>query len=289
MNIISKSSAFKVLVLSIIVGVTLPTVALAAPYTQQVNLATADNFAVLGGSAITNTGSTVINGNVGLAPGSAISGFPPGLINGTQYTNNSTATKAKTDLVTAYNDAASRTPVTSVIAAGALGSMILTPGVYTAADSTFELDGPLTLDGEGDPNAVFIFQAASSLITAGASTVILQNGAQACNVFWQVTSSATLGTNSTFKGNILSLTSITATTGANVVGSLLARNGAVTLDANTITNETCAGGEAFAAPALPNTGVETTSSRFITPVVVTLIALFTAAGAFYAIRTNQNR
>lgn len=289
MNKNSKSSAFKVLALSVIVGVALPVVALAAPYTQQVNLATADNFAVLAGSAITNTGSTVINGNVGLAPGSAISGFPPGLINGTQYIANSTATKAKTDLVTAYNDAASRTPVTQVIAAGTLGNTTLTPGVYTSADSTFEIDGPLTLDGEGDASSVFIFQAASSLITAGASTVILQNGAQACNVFWQVTSSATLGTNSIFKGNILSLTSITATTGADIVGSLLARNGAVTLDANTITNETCTGGEAFATPVLPNTGVGTTNANFFAPILVSLAILFVAVSSFYVIRTNQNR
>jgi hypothetical protein len=121
-----------------------------------------------------------------------------------------------------------------------LGGTTKTAGVYDSADGTFGITGTLTLDAQGDPNAVFIFKTASTLITAGASSVVLVNDAQACNVFWQVGSSATLGTNSTFNGNILALTSITLTTGANVNGRVLARNGAVTLDTNTITKATCA-------------------------------------------------
>nr|MDQ3371322.1 ice-binding family protein [Actinomycetota bacterium] len=112
--------------------------------------------------------------------------------------------------------------------------------VYDSASGTFEITGALTLDAQGDPDAVFIFQTDSTLITASASRVVLINGAQACNVFWQIGSSATLGTNSSFAGNILALTSITATTGATVDGRLLARNGAVTLDSNTITASQCA-------------------------------------------------
>lgn len=203
-----------------------------------VNLGTADNFAVLAGSTITNTGSSVINGNLGLSPGSAVTGFPPGTLNGTQHVANSTAVQAQTDLTTAYNNAAGQTPVSTVPTE--LGGTTKTAGVYDSAAGTFGITGTLTLDAQGNANAVFIFKTASTLITAGSSNVVLANGAQACNVFWQVGSSATLGTNSTFKGNILALTSATLTTGANVEGRVLARNGAVTLDTNTITKATCA-------------------------------------------------
>lgn len=203
-----------------------------------VNLGTADSFAVLAGSTITNTGSSVINGNLGLSPGSAVTGFPPGTINGTQEVANSTAVQAQTDLTVAYNNAAGQTPVSTVPTE--LGGTTKIPGVYDSSPGTFGITGTLTLDAGGDPSAVFIFKTASTLITAGASNVVLTNGAQACNVFWQVGSSATLGTNSTFKGNILALTSATLTTGANVEGRVLTRNGAVTLDTNTITRATCA-------------------------------------------------
>lgn len=284
----NKNLTVKVIVASLVAGLLIPAVVLAAPYTQQVNLLTADNFAVLAGSTVTNTGSSVINGNVGLSPGSAIIGFPPGLINGTQYIANTTANTAKTDLVAAYDDAAGRTPVTAVVPSGELGGSTRTPGVYTAGDSTFEITGNLTLDGEGDPNAVFIFQAASSLTTASASTVTLINGAQACNVFWQVTSSATLGTTSDFKGNILSLTSISLTTGATVVGSILARNGAVTLDSNVITNETCAGGQGFATPSLPNTGVDSPQPATIVMwSIASVITILVSALLIASIRTKR--
>lgn len=202
-----------------------------------VNLGTADSFAVLAGSAITNTGSSVINGDIGSYPTMTITGFPPGTVNGTNQAGDTVTQGAKTDLITAYNNAAGQTPVSTVPTE--LGGTTKTAGVYDSAAGTFGITGTLTLDAEGDPSAVFIFKTASTLTTAGASNVVLINGAQACNVFWQVGSSATLGTNSTFKGNILALTSATLTTGANVEGRVLARNGAVTLDSNIITKTTC--------------------------------------------------
>jgi hypothetical protein len=148
-------------------------------------------------------------------------------------------------LTTAYNTAAAQAPTGTVSAD--LGGQTLTPGVYNSATS-LGLTGALTLDAQGNANAVFIFQAGSTLTTASASSVNLVNGAQACNVFWQIGSSATLGTASTFRGSILALTSITATTGATVDGRLLARNGATTLDSNTVTRAQCA------APAPPPPG-----------------------------------
>ncbi len=164
-------------------------------------------------------------------------GFPPGTVNGTQHITDPVAAQAQTDLTTAYNNAAAQAPTATVSAD--LGGQTLTPGVYTSA-SSLGLTGALTLDAQGNPNAVFILQAGSTLTTASASSVSLVNGAQACNVFWQVGSSATLGTASTFRGTILALTAITATTGATVDGRLLARNAAVTLDTNTITRSQCA-------------------------------------------------
>ena len=203
-----------------------------------VGLGTAQSFAVLAGSAITNTGPSVISGSVGLAPGSSVGGFPPGIVlAGTTQVANGMALQAKNDLVTAYNDAAGRSSTATV--SGDLAGRTLTSGVYTSA-SSLGLSGQLTLDAQGNPNAVFIFQAGSSLIVGSSSQVILIGGAQACNVYWQVGSSATIGTASAFVGNIMALTSITMTTAATLQGSALARNGAVTLDTNTITKATCA-------------------------------------------------
>lgn len=201
-----------------------------------VNLGTDDNFAVVAGSTITNTGASVITGDLGLSPGTSVTGFPPGTLGGNQYVNNAVAVQAQNDLTTAYNAAAGQAPAT---VATQLGGTTKSAGVYNSADGTFGITGTLTLDGQGDPNAVFIFKTASTLITGGSSVVSLTNGAQACNVFWQVGSSATLGTNSVFKGNILALTSVTLTTGANVEGRVLARNGAVTLDTNTVAKAVC--------------------------------------------------
>jgi hypothetical protein len=203
-----------------------------------VPLGTADSFAVLAGSAVTNTGPSVISGDLGVSPGTAVTGFPPGTVNaGTIHAADAVASQAKADLVTAYDDAAGRSS-TATISADLAGST-LTPGVYTSA-SSLGLSGDLTLDARGDPNAVFVFQAGSTLTAGSASRVLLTGGAQPCNVFWQVGSSATIGTSSAFAGNILALTSISLTTGATLNGRALARNGAVTLDTNTITKAACA-------------------------------------------------
>lgn len=206
---------------------------------QYVDLGTASNYGVLAGSTVTNTGSSTITGDVGVSPGLAITGFPPGLVNGTIHAGDASALQAQNDLTTAYNDAAGRAP-TGTIATGTLGGLTLVAGTYSSAGFALDLTGVITLNAQGNANAVWIFQAGSSLITASNSSVLLINGAQACHVFWQVGSSATLGTNSSFQGNILANTSITANTGAVITGRLLARNGAVTLDTNTILEAICA-------------------------------------------------
>jgi len=215
-----------------------------------VQLGTAAPFAVLAGTTVTNTGSSVISGDLGVSPGSAVTGFPPGQVNnGTQHITDGVALQAQSDLTTAYNDAAGRTPVNTVSAD--LGGQTLAPGVYNSA-SSLGLTGTVTLDAQGDPSAVFVFQAGSTLITAPTSTVALTGGAQACNVFWQVGSSATLDTASTFVGTIMALTSATLDTGATVQGRVLARNGAVTLDTNTITTPTtCAVSSTTTTTAAP--------------------------------------
>jgi hypothetical protein len=205
-----------------------------------VNMGTTTPFAVLAGSTVTNTGPSVISGSLGVSPGTAVTGFPPGLvINGTQHAADAVALQAKNDLVTAYNDAAGRTPVTVVSAD--LGGQSLAPGIYKAS-SSLGLTGTVTLNGQNNANAVFIFQAGSTLTTASSSRVQLINGAQACNVWWQVGSSATIGTATTFVGSILALTSASLNTGATVSGRVLARNGAVTLNDNTITEPSCTSG-----------------------------------------------
>lgn len=191
------------------------------------------SIAVLAGSTVTNTGTTTVAGDVGLSPGTAVTGFPPGATTGTIHIADSVAARAQAALTAGYIDAAGRTGGTSV--SGDLVGRTLTPGVYTST-SSLAISGDVTL--KGDPSAVFIFQIASTLTTASGSHVIL-DGVSACNVFWQVGSSATLGTYSTFNGNILALTSITLTTGVNLHGRALARNGAVTLDSDVITGCTC--------------------------------------------------
>jgi LPXTG-motif cell wall-anchored protein len=221
-----------------------------------VALGSAASYGVLGGSTVTNTGSSVIEGDVGVSPGTAITGFPPGTATGTMHANDTAAANAQSALTTAYNDAAGRA-TTSTIAAD-LGGQTLVPGVY--AGGAIGLTGTLTLDGGGDPTATFIFKAASSLVTASSSSVALIGGATACNVFWQVTSSATLGTGSSFVGSILALTSITANTGASITGRLLARNGAVTLDTNTVRRPSCAAPASSTSSTSSSTSTSTSSS-----------------------------
>lgn len=202
-----------------------PMAALAA---TQPRMGTAANFAVLAGSTVTNTGPTVINGGLGLSPGSAVTGFPPGVAT-SQHKTDAVARQAKTDLVTAYNDLASWGATRSMTGLD-LGGKTLTPGVYTFSSSA-QLTGTLTLKGNG----IFIFQMGSTLTTASNSRVLVTGGAQGCGVFWKVGSSATLGSGTRLVGTVVAMTSITMVTGASLLpGRALARNGAVTLDSNLI-------------------------------------------------------
>ncbi|WP_423782803.1 ice-binding family protein [Ferrimicrobium acidiphilum] len=204
---------------------------------SSVVLGTAGSYSVLAGSTVTNTGSSTLQGDLGLSPGSAVTGFPPGLVGGATNVDNANALQAQTDASAAYTQAADMTPATPQPAN--LAGLTLSPGVYSVPAGTSNLTGTLTLDGEGNPSGVFIFQMPSTLITSSSSSIILTNDANPCNIFWQVTSSATLGTNSSFQGTVLALTSITANTSATINGRLLARNGAVTLDSNRISNPVC--------------------------------------------------
>jgi Ice-binding-like len=189
----------------------------------------------------------VITGNLGLSPGSAVTGFPPGSVTGVKHIHDAVALKAKNDLITAYTDAATA-PTTSNLTGKNLGGKNLIPGVYTFSSSA-QLTGSLTLSGNG----VFIFRIGSTLTTASNSVVLLRNGAQACAVYWQVGSSATLGSATQFQGNLMALTSITMVTGANILkGRALARNGALTLHRNRITPP--AGTCTVSSVTVPGTG-----------------------------------
>lgn len=222
---------------SIILGI-LSVSAMPAAFAAEpkIGLGTTESYSVLAGQTVTNTGTSVLASDLGVSPGTAITGFPPGIVLGTVHAADAPASQAQSDLVVAYDDAAGRAPTASV--AGDLVGQTLPGGVYKST-GPLAVSGTLTLDAQNDPNTVFVFQVASTLTTASASNISLVNGAQACNVYWQVGSSATLGTASTFKGSILALTSITATTDATVEGRALARNGAVTLDNNVFTAPGC--------------------------------------------------
>src|ERR1022692_2205170 len=243
----SLLAAWFVMITAIAVIITTQSTAGAA--VAPVGLGTASSFGVLAGSTVTNTSHTIVNGDLGVSPGTAVTGFPPGSVTGAVHSADGVAAGAQSDLTNAYNDAAGRSSSGSVgpfIGAG----QTLSPGMYTAT-SSLDVGGALTLNAQGDPSAVFIFQVSSTLVTDSASTIILTNGAQACNVFWQVGSSATLGTHSTFQGSILALQSISVTTGDTIEGRALARNGAVTLDDDTITVPSCVSPTPTPTPTSP--------------------------------------
>ena len=222
-----------------------------------VPLATSSSFSVLAGSGVTNTGPTTISGDLGTYPTTTETGTNLLTIGGTNHAGDAVTQLAKSDLLTAYDNAAGQGPTSPI--SSDLGGQTLKPGVYNSA-SSIGLTGTLTLDGQGDPSAVFIFQAGSTLTTASSSLVRLTNGAQACNVFWQIGSSATLGTNSNFVGSVLALQSITVTTGVTVQGRVLASNGAVTLDTDTITTQACAASSTASTTTTSTTGSASTTT-----------------------------
>jgi hypothetical protein len=238
-----KSRAVRLFTLSFL----LLTLFAVGAYADDIFLGTAAGYAVLAGSTVTNTGPTVLNGDLGLSPGSSITGFGPGIVNGTTNQTNGAAAQAQLDLTKAYTKAA-KLPSTGSLPGIVTNGTTLTPGVYHF-DSSAQLNGQLTLTGK--PGSVFVFQIPSALTTASASSVIFINSLTGKpmtdkNIFWQVGSSATLGTTTAFEGNILALSSITLTTGATITcGSALARNGAVTLDTNVISR---CGGTVSAVP-----------------------------------------
>jgi hypothetical protein len=209
---------------------------------SSLSLGTAGTFAVLGATTVTNTGSTVLKGNLGVSPGTSCTGFPspctggPGTVAGTIHVADAVAAQAQTDATSAYTFAGAQTCTTTYPPITDIGGLTLTPGVYCFPSSA-GITGTLTLDAQGNPDAVFLFKIGSTLITASASKVVLINTALPRHVFWRVGSSATLGTTTSFAGNIVALTSITATTGATSKCGLYALNGAVTLDTNS--NRTC--------------------------------------------------
>ena len=230
------------------------------------SLGAAESFAVAAGSTVTNTGPTSIVGNLGVSPGSAVTGFPPGVVvGGTIHAANATALAAQTSITTAYNALAAQS-CTQTLTGTDLGGLILTPGVYCFATSA-QLTGTLTLNAQGNPSAVFIFKIGSTLTTASSASVQMTNGGSPCNVFWQVGSSATLGTTTSFLGSILALTSITLTTGANVTGRALARNGAVTLDSNVVSASACSTAVPGPTPPGPCPGITISPATLPNPTV----------------------
>jgi Ice-binding-like/IPTL-CTERM motif len=240
-------------------------------------LGQAGGFAVLGASAVTNTGPTVVTGDLGIWPNTAssITGFPPGTVIGATHSGDAVAQQAQTDVTTAYNNLAGQACSPGNVLTGIdLGGLTLTPGVYCFSTSA-QLTGTLTLDAQGNSAAVFVFQIGSTLTTASASRVLVINGGSSCNVFWQIGSSATLGTTTAFAGNILALASITLNTGVVAPGRVLARTGAVTLDSNGV------GGCSSAGAVLPGSAALTPALSQWALIALTLLI---AAVGFIAMR-----
>ncbi|HEV7203438.1 MAG TPA: ice-binding family protein [Jatrophihabitans sp.] len=256
----------------LLVALIVPSAARAA--SSPVGLGTAAPFSVLGASTVTNTGPTTLSGDLGVSPGTAITGFPPGLAAGTTHAADAPAAQAASDLGIGYNDAAGRASTAAV--AGDLVGRTLIDGVYTSS-GPLALSGTVTFDGQGDRNSVFIVQIAKTLITASASHVATINGAQACHIFWQVGSSATLGTASTFQGTIMAMASISVTTSAHVKGRALARMGAVTLDNNVFTSPDCSNATPPSTPASTATTITSMPATATSGSSVTVVSTVTSS------------
>lgn len=232
-KLLARISVFSLMAAILIASFSHPALAAFAP-----PLGTAVNFAALGASTVTNTGGTLVTGNLGVSPGTAITGFPPGTVVGTVHAGDPVALQAQSDAATAYGALAAQPCDTTFGVPTDIGGLTLTPGVYCFASSV-GMTGILTLDGLGNPNAVWVIKTGSTLITASGSSVLLTNGARKCNVFWQIGSSATIGSTTQFIGNIIALTSITLNGGTSVDGRALALNGAVTMDTNAVNKSVC--------------------------------------------------
>jgi len=235
-----------------------------AAQASAVNLATASPFVVLGGSTVTNEGTSVLNGDLGLSPGTSLTGFNEAVVNGVTHENDAVAAQAQSDLTTAYDVAAGQPiPPGNDMTGIDLGSKKLTAGAYGFSTSA-QLTGQLTLDAQGDPDAQFVFVIGSTLTTASASSVVLVNGASPCNVYWKVGSSATLGSTTAFEGNLMSLASISVNNGATVLGRLLAREGAVTLINDVLSTPNCATGSTPTPTPTPAGSSPTTTTPIAT-------------------------
>lgn len=266
----------------------------AAPAAQAapVDLATASPFVVLGGTTVTNEGPSVLNGDLGVSPGTALTGFgAPAVVNGATHANDAVAAQAQLDLTTAYDVAAGQPVAPANDLSGTdLGNRVLTAGTYRYNAGAL-LTGPLTLDAQGDPDAEFVFQIGAELTTESASSVVLANGASACNVYWQVGSSAALGTTTKFVGSLMALTSISLNNGATVEGRMLARNGQVSLIDNVLTAPACASGSTPPPDSESPSGPETPETAPPSPVgpVATTVASSDLRGAGPGNRANRRQ
>jgi hypothetical protein len=261
----------RVALIGIAVCVVFAAIPVAIANAAPVNLATAQPFVVLSGAGVENTGPSVLNGDLGVSPGTSLVGFgAPATVNGATHNNDGVAAQAQADLTTAYNVAAGQaiSPGNELTGQN-LGGLTLTPGAYGFSSSA-EITGQLTLDAQGDPNAQFVFVIGTTLVTESASSVILTNGASPCNVYWKVGSSATFGSTTAFEGNVLALESISMNNGVTFLGRALARNGEVTMINDVLTAPQCSTGSTPGSGA--GGGTETGGGTTVTPVGATPVA-----------------